>query len=191
MLDGWQLPSGRLWWPTDQLWKVQKDDKVVHRSGKNPLFVLSRLASYCKQYWRFLLSAEEVDSSTILPFFPHHLLSCQFQFHYLEDQTCHQYLHSFPYFQHQYTSALFWADKVASFSKGKVSCHEWMAEWGRCACSFTAVVLFSDDTEDIYSMAQCLYLTRQYHRAAHCIQSRNLHKASYVKCQHLWWPESS
>lgn len=53
---------------------------------------------------------------------------------------------------HQYTTALFWAEKLASLSK--------------------------ENPEDIYTMAHCLYLTKQYHRAAHCIESRNLHKTS-------------
>ncbi|XP_012517281.1 PREDICTED: cell division cycle protein 16 homolog [Propithecus coquereli] len=43
--------------------------------------------------------------------------------------------------QQQYQSALFWADKVASLS------HE--------------------EPQDVYWLAQCLYLTAQYHRAAH------------------------
>lgn len=54
--------------------------------------------------------------------------------------------------KHQYTTALFWAEKLASLSK--------------------------ENSEDIYTMAHCLYLTKQYHRAAHCIESRNLHKTS-------------
>ncbi|XP_075549755.1 cell division cycle protein 16 [Dermacentor variabilis] len=54
--------------------------------------------------------------------------------------------------KHQYTTALFWADKLASLSR--------------------------ENADDIYTMAHCLYLTKQYHRAAHCIESRNLHKAN-------------
>ncbi|KAL3253714.1 hypothetical protein MRX96_054494 [Rhipicephalus microplus] len=54
--------------------------------------------------------------------------------------------------KHQYTTALFWADKLASMS--------------------------GENADDIYTMAHCLYLTKQYHRAAHCIESRNLHKAN-------------
>ncbi|XP_037517524.1 cell division cycle protein 16 homolog [Rhipicephalus sanguineus] len=54
--------------------------------------------------------------------------------------------------KHQYTTALFWADKLASLS--------------------------GENSDDIYTMAHCLYLTKQYHRAAHCIESRNLHKAN-------------
>ncbi|XP_043927047.1 cell division cycle protein 16 homolog [Protopterus annectens] len=60
--------------------------------------------------------------------------------------------------QHQYHSALFWADKVASIS------HE--------------------DPNDIYWLAQCLYLTAQYHRAAHCLRSRKLDKL-HGACQYL------
>uniref|UniRef100_A0A8C8DDQ2 Cell division cycle protein 16 n=1 Tax=Oncorhynchus tshawytscha TaxID=74940 RepID=A0A8C8DDQ2_ONCTS len=50
----------------------------------------------------------------------------------------------------QYQSALFWADKIASLS------HE--------------------DPQDIYWLAQCLYLTSQYHRASHALRSRKLDK---------------
>ncbi|XP_064470681.1 cell division cycle protein 16 homolog [Ornithodoros turicata] len=60
--------------------------------------------------------------------------------------------------KHQYLSALFWADKVASLTK--------------------------DDQKDIYTVAQCLYFTKQYHRAAHCIESRNLHKTD-LTCRYL------
>uniref|UniRef100_A0A023GNI7 Putative anaphase-promoting complex apc cdc16 subunit n=1 Tax=Amblyomma triste TaxID=251400 RepID=A0A023GNI7_AMBTT len=52
--------------------------------------------------------------------------------------------------QHQYTTALFWADKLASIS--------------------------GESTEDIYTVAHCLYLNKQYQRAAHFIESRDLHK---------------
>uniref|UniRef100_A0A2I3GJY0 Cell division cycle 16 n=1 Tax=Nomascus leucogenys TaxID=61853 RepID=A0A2I3GJY0_NOMLE len=50
------------------------------------------------------------------------------------------------------SGALFWADKVASLS------HE--------------------EPQDIYWLAQCLYLTAQYHRAAHALRSRKLDKVS-------------
>uniref|UniRef100_E1BPM5 Cell division cycle 16 n=1 Tax=Bos taurus TaxID=9913 RepID=E1BPM5_BOVIN len=60
--------------------------------------------------------------------------------------------------QQQYQSALFWADKVASLS------HE--------------------DPRDIYWLAQCLYLTAQYHRAAHALRSRKLDKL-YEACRYL------
>ncbi|KAI4886077.1 hypothetical protein NFI96_030131 [Prochilodus magdalenae] len=60
--------------------------------------------------------------------------------------------------QQQYQSALFWADKVASLS------HE--------------------DPQDIYWLAQCLYLTSQYHRASHALRSRKLDKL-YGACQYL------
>ncbi|XP_048656522.1 cell division cycle protein 16 homolog isoform X2 [Marmota monax] len=60
--------------------------------------------------------------------------------------------------QQQYQSALFWADKVASLS------HE--------------------DPQDVYWLAQCLYLTAQYHRAAHALRSRKLDKL-YEACRYL------
>ncbi|XP_019500305.1 PREDICTED: cell division cycle protein 16 homolog [Hipposideros armiger] len=60
--------------------------------------------------------------------------------------------------QQQYQSALFWADKVASLS------HE--------------------EPQDIYWLAQCLYLTAQYHRAAHALRSRKLDKL-YESCRYL------
>nr|XP_060625653.1 cell division cycle protein 16 homolog isoform X1 [Anolis sagrei ordinatus] len=60
--------------------------------------------------------------------------------------------------QQQYQSALFWADKVASLS------HE--------------------DPQDIYWLAQCLYLTAQYHRAAHALRSRKLDKL-FEACRYL------
>ncbi|XP_072179997.1 cell division cycle protein 16 homolog [Diadema setosum] len=52
--------------------------------------------------------------------------------------------------KHQYDSAVFWADKAVTLSKG--------------------------DPEDVYMLAQSLYLTRQYHRAAHLIRNRRLDK---------------
>ncbi|XP_074514737.1 cell division cycle protein 16 homolog [Sebastes fasciatus] len=60
--------------------------------------------------------------------------------------------------QQQYQSALFWADKIASLSR--------------------------EDPQDIYWLAQCLYLTSQYHRASHAIRSRKLDKL-YGACQYL------
>ncbi|CAL1582542.1 unnamed protein product [Knipowitschia caucasica] len=60
--------------------------------------------------------------------------------------------------QQQYQSALFWSDKIASLS------HE--------------------DPQDIYWLAQCLYLTSQYHRASHAIRSRKLDKI-FGACQYL------
>uniref|UniRef100_A0A3Q2ZRG2 Cell division cycle 16 homolog (S. cerevisiae) n=1 Tax=Kryptolebias marmoratus TaxID=37003 RepID=A0A3Q2ZRG2_KRYMA len=53
---------------------------------------------------------------------------------------------------------MFWADKIASLS------HE--------------------DPQDIYWLAQCLYLTSQYHRASHALRSRKLDKL-YGACQYL------
>ncbi|XP_042316286.1 cell division cycle protein 16 homolog isoform X1 [Sceloporus undulatus] len=66
--------------------------------------------------------------------------------------------------QQQYQSALFWADKVASLSHG--------------------VWLFLEDPQDIYWLAQCLYLTAQYHRAAHALRSRKLDKL-FEACRYL------
>ncbi|CAL8389063.1 cell division cycle protein 16 homolog [Gadus morhua] len=60
--------------------------------------------------------------------------------------------------QQQYQSALFWADKIASLS--------------------------NEDPQDIYWLAQCLYLTSQYHRASHALRSRKLDKL-YGACQYL------
>nr|XP_054771442.1 cell division cycle protein 16 homolog [Lytechinus pictus] len=52
--------------------------------------------------------------------------------------------------KHQYDSAVFWADKVVTMSKG--------------------------DVHDVYMLAQSLYHTKQYHRAAHLIRNRRLDK---------------
>ncbi|KAJ3592060.1 hypothetical protein NHX12_007190 [Muraenolepis orangiensis] len=60
--------------------------------------------------------------------------------------------------QQQYQSALFWADKIASLS--------------------------TEDPQDIYWLAQCLYLTSQYHRASHALRSRKLDKF-HGACQYL------
>ncbi|XP_040281013.1 cell division cycle protein 16 homolog [Bufo bufo] len=60
--------------------------------------------------------------------------------------------------QQQYQSALFWADKVASLSR--------------------------EEPQDVYWLAQCLYLTAQYHRASHALRSRKLDKA-YEACRYL------
>ncbi|GBO21132.1 Cell division cycle protein 16, partial [Araneus ventricosus] len=51
---------------------------------------------------------------------------------------------------HLYQAAIFWADKVASLS--------------------------NEEAQDIFWLAQSLYYSGQYHRAAICIKSRNLHK---------------
>lgn len=42
-------------------------------------------------------------------------------------------------------------------------------------------LLLTGETRDVYWLAQCLYLTGQYHRAAHCLESRNLHQV-LIKC---------
>ncbi|KAF5896364.1 cell division cycle protein 16, partial [Clarias magur] len=41
-----------------------------------------------------------------------------------------------------------------------------------------------EDPQDIYWLAQCLYLTSQYHRASHALRSRRLDKL-YGACQYL------
>ncbi|KAG8230089.1 hypothetical protein J437_LFUL009208 [Ladona fulva] len=61
-------------------------------------------------------------------------------------------------FQHQYGSAYFWADKVVSLS--------------------------DEDPKDVYWLAQCMYLMKQYHRAAHLILSRRLDK-THILCHYL------
>ncbi|KAJ8974104.1 hypothetical protein NQ317_003904 [Molorchus minor] len=58
---------------------------------------------------------------------------------------------------HVYGSALFWADKI---------------------------VALTEDAKDIYWLAQCMFLQKQYHRAAHLIRSRNLEK-THVLCTYL------
>ncbi|XP_071949741.1 cell division cycle protein 16 homolog [Antedon mediterranea] len=60
--------------------------------------------------------------------------------------------------KHQYETAVFWADKVVTMSK--------------------------DALADVYMHAQALYLTKQYHRAAHVLESRDLHK-SEAACKFL------
>ncbi|ENN74493.1 hypothetical protein YQE_08938, partial [Dendroctonus ponderosae] len=50
---------------------------------------------------------------------------------------------------HMYTAALFWADKI---------------------------VVQTDSPRDVFWLAQCMYLQKQYHRAAFLMQSRNLDK---------------
>ncbi|KAJ9575801.1 hypothetical protein L9F63_007342 [Diploptera punctata] len=59
---------------------------------------------------------------------------------------------------HLYSAALFWADKVVSLSNG--------------------------EAKDVYWLAQCMYLTKQYHRAAHLIRSRGLEK-THILCHYL------
>lgn len=55
--------------------------------------------------------------------------------------------------QHLYSAALFWADKVVSLS--------------------------NEDPKDICTLAHCMYLMKQYHRAAHLIRNRGLEKVNY------------
>ncbi|PSN43921.1 Cell division cycle protein 16 [Blattella germanica] len=59
---------------------------------------------------------------------------------------------------HLYNAALFWADKVVSLSNG--------------------------EARDVYWLAQCMYLMKQYHRAAHLIRSKGLEK-THMLCHYL------
>jgi len=59
---------------------------------------------------------------------------------------------------HLYPSALFWADKVVSLSGG--------------------------DPIDVYWLGQCMYLLKQYHRAAFLIKNRELDK-THIVCKYL------
>nr|XP_023012810.1 cell division cycle protein 16 homolog [Leptinotarsa decemlineata] len=58
---------------------------------------------------------------------------------------------------HVYTAALFWADKV---------------------------VAITGNPRDVYWLAQCMYLLKQYHRAAHLLKSKNLEKSN-ILCAYL------
>ncbi|GAB6028590.1 anaphase promoting complex subunit cdc16 [Chamberlinius hualienensis] len=59
---------------------------------------------------------------------------------------------------HHYASALFWADKLLS--------------------------LTNNDVYDVFMFSRCLLLTKQFQRAAHVIESRNLDKL-YPECRYL------
>ncbi|KAI4459131.1 hypothetical protein MML48_6g00001688 [Holotrichia oblita] len=59
---------------------------------------------------------------------------------------------------HIYDAALYWADKIA--------------------------VSTNNNPRDVYWLAQCMYLLKQYHRAAHLLRSHNLDKM-YVLCNYL------
>lgn len=59
---------------------------------------------------------------------------------------------------HAYNTALFWADKV--------------------------VALTSGNPRDIYWLAQCMFLLKQFHRAVHLLRSKNLDK-TYILCNYL------
>lgn len=61
-------------------------------------------------------------------------------------------------FQRRYKTALFWAEK--------------------------AVVLGDYQSRDIYWLAQCMFLLREYHRAAHIIKLHGLEKTN-IFCHHL------
>ncbi|KOX67609.1 Cell division cycle protein 16 like protein [Melipona quadrifasciata] len=62
------------------------------------------------------------------------------------------------YLQHLYSAALFWADKIVSLS--------------------------NEDPKDVCTLAHCMYLMKQYHRAAHVIRSRGLEKTD-ILCHYL------
>ena len=57
-------------------------------------------------------------------------------------------------FQHHYSAALFWADKVVSLS--------------------------GNSPVDMYWLAQCYFLTKQYHRAINLINQHNLTRVSLL-----------
>lgn len=59
---------------------------------------------------------------------------------------------------HLYSAALFWADKVLS--------------------------LGNENPKDVCTLAQCMFLMKQYHRAAHLIRSRGLEKTD-IMCHYL------
>ncbi|XP_032686384.1 cell division cycle protein 16 homolog [Odontomachus brunneus] len=59
---------------------------------------------------------------------------------------------------HLYSAALFWADKVLSLS--------------------------NEDPKDVCTLAHCMYLMKQYHRAAHLIRRHGLEKTD-VMCYYL------
>lgn len=69
------------------------------------------------------------------------------------------YLTHLIYFQHLYSAALFWADKVVSLS--------------------------NQDPKDICTLAQCMYLMKQYHRAAHLIKRYGLQKVILITVNFL------
>lgn len=58
----------------------------------------------------------------------------------------------------EYKSGLFWADKLVCLSCG--------------------------EADDVLMQAKCLFHLKEYHRAIHCITSRNLHLVS-LPCRHL------
>ena len=58
----------------------------------------------------------------------------------------------------EYKTASFWANKVLSFT--------------------------NSDKNDVYQQSKCFFHLKEYHRAAHCIKSRNLHKTD-LACRHL------
>lgn len=61
-------------------------------------------------------------------------------------------------FQRRYKTALYWAEKVCCLSE--------------------------HDAKDVYWQAQCMFMMREYHRAAHVIKSRGLEKSN-IFCLYL------
>ncbi|KAF5273070.1 hypothetical protein FQR65_LT04812 [Abscondita terminalis] len=59
---------------------------------------------------------------------------------------------------HAYNTALFWADKVVALTCG--------------------------NPRDVYWLAQCMFLLKQFHRASHLLRSKNLDK-TYILCNYL------
>ena len=46
------------------------------------------------------------------------------------------------------------------------------------------MVTLTNNPRDVYWLAQCMFLLKQYHRASHLLRSRNLDK-SYILCNCL------
>lgn len=59
-----------------------------------------------------------------------------------------------------YNAALFWADKV--------------------------VALTNSNPSDVYCLAQCMFLLKQYHRAAHIIKSYDFHKVTFINVKSVY-----
>ena len=56
-----------------------------------------------------------------------------------------------------------------------------LKELSTLPCTSDPLFFPPEDPQDIYWLAQCLYLTAQYHRAAHALRSRKLDKVSESK----------
>lgn len=59
-------------------------------------------------------------------------------------------------------------------------CDDHLTEWPFLS------VWHTEDPQDIYWLAQCLYLTSQYHRASHALRSRKLDKVTNFSLQYVW-----